>query len=134
MTTVATEIIGKLMEELRTVAKTETIMGKEIQVGDVTLIPVSRISLGIGAGGGQGSDNKRTGEGGGGGGGVMVTPIAFIAVKAGEITFHGLRRGGFFEGLFGQMAELTEKILAKVQEPETKQAEPEAKKAEPEAG
>ena len=126
MTIIASELIGKLMEELRTVAKTETIMGEEIQVGDVTLIPVSRISLGFGAGGGQGSDNKKTGEGGGGGGGVMVTPIAFIVIKAGEITVHGLRKGGFFEGLFGQMAELTEKILAKVQEPEAKKAEPEA--------
>lgn len=126
MTIVASEIIGKLMEELRTIAKTETIMGKEIQVGDVTLIPVSRISLGIGAGGGQGSDNKRTGEGGGGGGGVMVTPIAFIVIKAGEISFHGLKRGGVFEGLFEHLPELTEKILAKVQEAEAKKPEPEA--------
>lgn len=126
MAIVASEIIGKLMEELRTVARTETIMGKEIQVGEVTLIPVSRISLGVGAGGGQGSDNKKTGEGGGGGGGVMVTPIAFIAIKAGEISFHGIKRGGVFEGLFEQLPELTEKILAKVQAAEAKKAEPEA--------
>ena len=126
MTIVAAEIIAKLMEELRTIAKTETIMGKEIKVGEVTLIPVSRISLGVGAGGGQGSDNKKTGEGGGGGGGVMVTPIAFIAVKGEEITFHGIKRGGIFEGLFEKLPELAEKIMAKVQEGEAKKEEPEA--------
>jgi len=126
MAIAASEIIGKLMEELRTVAKTETIMGKEIQVGEFTLIPVSRISLGIGAGGGQGSDNKKTGEGGGGGGGVLVTPIAFIAIKAGEISFHGIKRGGLVEGLFEQLPELTEKILAKLQEAEGKKEKTEA--------
>ena len=42
----ASEIIGKLMDELKTVARTETILGQEIKVGEFTLIPVSRISLG----------------------------------------------------------------------------------------
>ncbi len=126
MAIIASELIGKLMEELRTIAKTETIMGKEIKVGEVTVIPVSQISLGVGAGGGQGSDNKKTGEGGGGGGGVMVTPVAFIAIKGDEISFHGLKKGGFFEALLEQLPELTEKILAKVQDAEAKKAEPEA--------
>jgi uncharacterized spore protein YtfJ len=126
MAIIASELIGKLMEELRTIAKTETIMGKEIQVGEVTLIPVSQISLGIGAGGGQGSDNKRTGDGGGGGGGVMVTPVAFIAIKGGEVSFHGLKKGGFFDALVEQLPELTEKIMSKVQDAEAKKEEPEA--------
>jgi uncharacterized spore protein YtfJ len=115
MATTASEIIGKLMEELRTVAKTETIMGKEFQVGELTLIPVSKITLGFGAGGGKGTDNKKEGEGGAGGGGVMVTPIAFIVIKGAEISFHGIKRGGALENLFEQLPELTEKILAKDQ-------------------
>ncbi len=99
MTAVASEIIGKLMEELRSVARTETILGQEIKVGEYSLIPVSRISLGLGAGGGQGSDNKKTGEGGGGGGGVVVTPIAFIVSKGEDISFHAIKPGGFLDGL-----------------------------------
>ena len=65
MGTAAGEIIGKLMEELRTIAKTETILGEGVQVGEFTLIPVSKISLGLGAGAGQGSESKKAGEGGG---------------------------------------------------------------------
>jgi len=38
MTAPAAEIIGKLMDELKTVAKTETILGEEIKVGEFTLI------------------------------------------------------------------------------------------------
>jgi uncharacterized spore protein YtfJ len=129
MVSVASEIIGKLMEELKTVAKTETILGQEIRVGEFTLIPVSRISLGVGAGGGKGTDKQKAGEGGGGGGGVMVTPIAFIVIKGGEIFFHGIKRGGALEGLFEHLPEITEKILAK-----TQGAEVQGKQAEPEAG
>jgi uncharacterized spore protein YtfJ len=119
----ASEIIGKLMEELRTIAKTETILGQGVQVGEFTLIPVSRISLGIGAGAGQGNENKKAGEGGGGGGGVVVTPIAFIAVKGGEISFHviGTKKGGTLEALFEKLPDIAEKIMAKQQEAEAKE-------------
>jgi uncharacterized spore protein YtfJ len=127
MTAPASEIIGKLMDELKTVAKTETILGQEIKVGEFTLIPVSRISLGVGAGGGKGTDNKKEGEGGGGGGGVMVTPIAFVVIKGGEISFHGIKHGGAFDGLFEHLPEITDKILAKCHAEEVKgeQVEPE---------
>jgi uncharacterized spore protein YtfJ len=125
----ASEIIGKLMDELKTVAKTETILGQEIKVGEFTLIPVSRISLGVGAGGGKGSEKQKEGEGGGGGGGVCITPVAFIVIKGGEISFHGIKRGGTLDGFFEHLPDLTEKILAKAQEAEVK-----GKEAEPDAG
>lgn len=126
MTAVASEIIGKLMEELRSVARTETILGQEIKVGEYSLIPVSRISLGLGAGGGQGSDNKKTGEGGGGGGGVVVTPIAFIVSKGEDISFHAIKPGGFLDSFFEQLPSVAEKIMAKAQGTEAKKPEPEA--------
>ena len=129
MTAPASEIIGKLMDELKTVARTETILGQEIKVGEFTLIPVSRISLGVGAGGCKGTDNKKEGEGGGGGGGVMITPIAFIVIKGDEISFHGIKRGGSLDGFFEHLPEITEKIMAKCHADEVK-----GKETEPEAG
>lgn len=125
MTAPASEIIGKLMDELKTVAKTETILGQEIKVGNFTLIPVSRISLGIGAGGCKGVHDKKEGEGGGGGGGVMITPIAFIVIKGDEISFHGIKRGGSLDAFFEHIPEITEKILAKCQAAEVQEKEPE---------
>lgn len=119
MASAAEEIIGKLMEELRTVSKTETVIGKEFQIGDFTLIPISRLSLGIGAGGGKGSEEKKAGEGGGGGGGVVVTPIAIIAIKGDDISFHGLKGTGALTALFEHLPELTDKFMAK--KPETQE-------------
>jgi uncharacterized spore protein YtfJ len=117
----AGEIIGKLMEELRRIAKTETILGEKVQVGEFTLIPVSKVSLGLGAGAGQGSESKKSGEGGAGGGGVMVTPIAFIVVKGDEISFHGIKRGGTLDAFLESLPEMAEKIMAKCRETEVKE-------------
>ena len=119
----AAELIGKLMEEFRTVAKTETILGERMEVGEFTLIPVSRISLGIGAGAGKGNEAKKEGEGGGGGGGVVITPIAFIVVKGGEISFHAVKKGGTLDTVFEHLPEIAEKILANKQETEVKKEE-----------
>ncbi|MDD5643244.1 MAG: spore germination protein GerW family protein [Syntrophales bacterium] len=121
MSTEAKEIIGKLMEELRSIAKTETILGEKVQVGEFTLIPVSKVSLGLGAGASQGSESKKAGEGGAGGGGVMVTPIAFIVIKGEEISFHGIKRGGTLDTFFEALPEMAEKIMVKSRETEVKE-------------
>lgn len=53
--------------------------GEAVTVGDKTVIPVVRISVGFGAGGGEGSkDKSQSGYGAGGGGGCVVEPAAFI--------------------------------------------------------
>lgn len=129
MAVMASEIIGKLMDEFKTVAKTETVLGQEIKVGEFTLIPVSKISLGVGAGGGKGSGKQKEDEGGGGGGGVCIAPVAFIVIKGGEISFHVVKEGETHEGFFEHIPGLTGKILSKVQEAKGK-----GKSAEPEAG
>ncbi len=126
MASTASEIIGKLMDELRTVAKTETILGKEIKIGDFTLIPVSKISLGFGAGGGKGTEAKKEGEGGGGGGGVCVTPVAFVIVKGDEISFQGIKRGVALDALIEKLPELAEKFMGRGEEIKVKPAEPAA--------
>lgn len=67
-----------------------SVIGDPITTPDgVTIIPVSKISVGVGGGG---SDfvsrhpNKQDNPfGGGAGGGVKVTPVAFLVVKEGSV-------------------------------------------------
>ncbi|MDH3892560.1 MAG: spore germination protein GerW family protein [candidate division Zixibacteria bacterium] len=72
------EILKGVVGELKEVARSETIIGDAVTVGDKTVIPIVKISFGFGAGGGQGDDQKRSGFGGGGGGGARIEPAAFI--------------------------------------------------------
>lgn len=117
MTSVAESLIRTLLEEFKSIAKTETIIGKDFQAGEFTLIPVSRVSLGVGGGGASGGTKaEQTGEGGGGGGGIRLSPIAFIVVKDGEISFHGIKKGTTIEAVFEKIPEMAEKIMEKVRE------------------
>lgn len=115
MTSVPESLIKTLLDEFRSIAKTETIIGKEFQAGEFTLIPISRVSLGIGAGGGSGGIKAESkGEGGGGGGGIRIDPIAFIAIKGGEISFHGIRKRGTSDAIFEKIPEIAGKIMEKI--------------------
>ncbi len=69
-------VASVLLEKLKGIAQTDTVVGKPIQVEGTTLVPVSRVSLGFGLGG-AGSKS----EVGGSGGGLTVEPIAFIVVQ-----------------------------------------------------
>ena len=70
-------LIERVMGELHRLVRTETVVGNPVEVGDVTLIPVSKISFGFGAGGGQEGKGQS-----GTGGGALVEPIAFVIIDA----------------------------------------------------
>jgi len=112
MANIPESLIKTLLDQFSSIAKTETIIGKEFQAGDFMLIPISRVSLGIGAGGGSGGRGPESkGEGGAGGGGIRIEPIAFIAIKGGEISFHGIKKGSTVETILEKVPEMAEKIL-----------------------
>lgn len=79
-------LIDVTTEKIRAMADADTIIGDPIVVGEVTLIPVSKTSFGVAAGGSD-IPSKQTGEffGGGSGAGVSITPIAFLAIKDGDV-------------------------------------------------
>ena len=75
------ETIKDALSEARLVADSQTIIGDPIEVGGTTIIPVSKISVGIGLGGGTYGQQK-TNNAGIGGTGVTITPVSFIVVAA----------------------------------------------------
>ncbi|MFQ5607886.1 MAG: GerW family sporulation protein [Candidatus Zixiibacteriota bacterium] len=88
------ELLQGIVGELKDIARTESIVGDPITIGDRTLVPVIRISIGFGAGGGEGSDNQnRGGFGGGGGGGARIDPAAFIVIEPDGISLLPARPG-----------------------------------------
>jgi len=72
------DVIKAAMDQIQVIAKTETVVGEPIISGNVTLIPVSKISIGFAAGG-AGNDQK-AGSGAGTGGGINIMPVAFITI------------------------------------------------------
>ncbi len=74
------------LEKLRQMVDGNSIIGDAVRIGDdVTIIPVSKISLGVAGGGAdyvsKHPNNQENPFGGGVGAGVQVTPVAFLVVK-----------------------------------------------------
>lgn len=83
-------MLDKTIEKIREMVSVNSVIGDPITTPDgVTIIPVSKVSVGVGGGGSDFvSKHDNRGEnpfGGGAGGGVKVTPVAFLVVKEGNV-------------------------------------------------
>lgn len=84
------DLMSSTMEELKNLAGANAIVGQPIEVGEVTLIPVSKVSAGFASGGtdftGKNAKPDRKNHfGGGAGAGVNISPVAFLVVKGGSV-------------------------------------------------
>jgi len=108
----ASDLIKTLLEGFKAVAKTETVVGEGIKAGEFTVLPISKISLGIGAGAGTGEVKAPGKSGGAGGGGNCVEPIAFLVIKDREVSVLNLRRmPAMVEAFFGKIPDMLEKTV-----------------------
>ena len=78
------------ISKIREMVDVNSVIGDPITTPDgVTIVPVSKVSVGFGGGGSDfTTKNAGSGEmpfGGGVGGGVKVTPICFLIVKDGSV-------------------------------------------------
>ncbi len=84
-------MLENTIAKIRDMVDVNSVIGDPITTADgVTIIPVSKVSVGFG-GGGSDFVSKNVNKldnhpfGGGAGGGVSVTPIAFLIVKEGNV-------------------------------------------------
>ena len=81
------QLMNAAMDKVRLMADANTVVGEPIVAGEVTLIPISRVSIGVGVGGSDFvSKNQKRPEadscfGGGTGAGMNIDPIAFLVVR-----------------------------------------------------
>lgn len=78
------------LEKLRQMVDGNSVIGDAIPIGQgVTVIPISKISLGVAGGGAdyvsKHPNNQENPFGGGIGAGVQVTPVAFLVVKGDSV-------------------------------------------------
>lgn len=79
-------LLGNTIETLKGVLGSSTVVGAPMEAQGVTLIPVSKVSVGVGGGGSDYiSKNQKADQGNTFGGGAAasakVEPVAFIVVK-----------------------------------------------------
>lgn len=83
------ELMQTTMDNVKNMLKVDTVVGDPIVTPDgITLVPISKISVGFGGGGVEFGNKKATGErpyGGGNATGVKIDPIGFLVIKDGTV-------------------------------------------------
>ena len=113
------DIIRASLDGIQTLAGMETVIGNAITTpSGVTVIPVSKISMGIATGGiDYGGRTKPLAQnfGGGGGTGLSVTPIAFLTVgRNAEVNLIPLGGAGGDLDRIASLIERSPEIIEKI--------------------
>ena len=125
------QVFEALLGQLRQMARTETIVGEPLTIGEYKAVPVIKLSLGMGAGMGTGpSPGKKAEEGsgenpggGGGGGGIRIEPIGFLVSRGDEISLLTFGKKGALTSFLEQVPGLMEKGMEKFKEKGKKEKE-----------
>ena len=113
----AANILGTTIEKVRDLVDVSTIIGDPIAAGEVTIIPISKVTYGF-ASGGSDFPSKSNAElfGGGGGAGVTITPIAFLVVNGKEVSIkHIAGEGGQAERIICMVPDVIDKLSGAVE-------------------
>ena len=113
------DIIKASLDGIRAMADMETVVGNAITTpSGVTVIPVSKISMGIATGGIDYAGRAKSfaqNFGGGGGTGLSVTPIAFLTVgRDAEVNLIPLGGAGSDVDRIASLIEQSPQIIEKI--------------------
>jgi uncharacterized spore protein YtfJ len=112
------DTLGNLTEFLKSEVHTETVMGKQFQLGEFLCVPVMSVGIGLGGGGGEGKVTVKGSDGGDGtgagiGAGMGLSPIGFLATRGAEIQFISTHASKGLGAAFEKLPEMMEKFLDK---------------------
>lgn len=113
------DLMGSTMEKIRSMVDVNTIVGQPIQTGDVTIIPVSKVSFGFASGGSDFATKNQKADadnafGGGSGAGVNINPIAFLIVRGDNVKLLPVAPppNGAVDRVVDMVPEIVDKITA----------------------
>ena len=118
------DLVNTAMGNMKELSDADTIIGDPIKLdGDITIIPVSKVSYGFAAGGSDlPSKTNAALFGGGSGGGVTVQPIAFIVIANGDVKLLQINQD---KSSAGAVVNMIPQIFDKVQAMVSKDKKPE---------
>lgn len=113
------DIIKASMDGIKSFTDMETVIGNAITTpSGVTVIPVSKVAMGIATGGvdyGSGKSGPSQNFGGGGGTGLSITPVAFLTVgRDAEVSIIHINSSGDEVDKITNLIERSPEIIEKI--------------------
>ena len=124
------DLMSTTMQKIREMVDVNTMVGKPIEAGDVTIIPVSKVSFGFASGGSDFTTKNQKPEadnsfGGGSGAGVNIMPIAFLIVKGDTVRMLPIAPppGTTVDRVVEMVPEVIDKVTGFIEKQQDKKAE-----------
>lgn len=125
------DLMGTVMSKLRDMADVSTVIGESITTPDgITIIPVSRVSMGFASGGSDFTGkNQKDGQpnpfGGGSGAGVKIDPLAFVVIKDAQVRVMTIEppAANTIDRIIDGAPEIVDKISAMIDKRKAEKAE-----------
>jgi len=108
------ELLGKITDFIKEEANTDTVVGKQFDLGEFKCVPVIKVGMGFGSGGGEGMQPKSgKGQGAGAGAGIGIEPIGFLVTRGDQISFLESGKTHGLAAAFEKVPDLIESIADK---------------------
>ncbi len=104
--------LKELMNQMEGFISTKTVVGEPIQMGDMTILPLVDVSLGVGAG----SREKEKYGALGGGMGAKMSPSAVLVVKEGSVRMVSIKNSDVVSKVMDMVPDVIDKITGKNKE------------------
>ena len=124
------DLMNATMQKIREIADVNTIVGQPIQAEGVTIIPVSKVSMGFASGGSDFTTKNQKPEsdnsfGGGSGAGINITPVAFLVVKGDTVKLLPVTppAGGTVDRVVEMVPEVVDKVTGFIEKQQNRDKE-----------
>jgi len=130
-------LVEALSDKLTGVAQSDVVVGDPIELDGVTVVPLSRVSVGFGGGGGEGEGEmpgnpgksgkkskggKGKGTGGGSGGGAKVRPVGVLVFTDDGVEVQAIKeKQGLLDKIFDKVPDIID-LVEKYQDRDTEKA------------
>ncbi|MBP3431392.1 MAG: hypothetical protein J6K39_00855 [Clostridia bacterium] len=125
------DMISSVMDKIKTIADSSTIVGESIKTPDgTTIIPISKVTVGFVVGGGEYADlsSRRVANhfpmSGGSSGGMSVTPVGFLILTLdGDVHFVNVENKSLYQTVLNMFNSLLAKMEKEQQKKEDEEDE-----------
>jgi len=107
----ANENLKMLFSKVEDFVSTKTVVGAPVVLGDVTIIPLVDVSMGMITGVSDAKDEKNGKDAGAGGMSAKMTPTAMLVINKGAVQLINVKNQ---DGLSGKIMDMIPGILSKV--------------------
>ena len=124
------QLMADAIQQVKLMADADTIIGTPIQAEGVTLIPVSRMSIGVGTGGTEFSTKKQQAGGdnafgGGGAASAKLEPVAFLIIRGDSVRLLPVAPGPIstVDRIVDAVPEVVDKVTEFIEKQQVKKAQ-----------